>query len=123
MLDDLFPFTIRARDNGHFIWMDHTYRETWLKIRPKDYIWKCYDVTIKSPTEIMFTIYGMRDMCWGGIGDKQDDFDVTVDDSLTYKSIVEECESRARAIRRQQIQEQEQALIDEIKWTIYNTHC
>ncbi len=118
---DIFPFTIHCYDNGHYIEMDNRYRETWLSIKPKDYTWYCYDVTIKSRTEITFTIYGMRDTCYGGIGEKQDQFEVTVDKELTDKSIEKECKRIAREIRQKQIDDEETVRINEIKWTLYNT--
>lgn len=110
-LEPFFPFTRAARDNGHFIDFLHGFRPT-LATKPEARGWYCFDVTFLSRTQIVITTFGMRDMCWGGIGEKEGEFAFTVDPALTERYVNHRARLLAEWRRAYELEQAEQALLD-----------
>jgi hypothetical protein len=107
----LFPFTLYAEETPHYTSSPFDFRPTFLQVRPKDMGWYAYDVEIKSPTEVTFTVRAMRDACSGGIGDKIGTLTATVDPALTRKAITNRAMALAAARRASELYAEEQRII------------
>lgn len=76
----VFPFTVKSYDNGHYIETPWSHHKTFAKYKPQDLSWYAYDVEVLSKTRAKFTVYGMEDSFYGGIGDVKHKFECDVDE-------------------------------------------
>lgn len=76
----VFPFTVESRDTGHYIEHPWHYSKTFAKYKPKGLSWYAYDIEVLSKTRAKFTVYGMENFCYGGIGDVKHKFECDVDE-------------------------------------------
>lgn len=80
MTYEVFPFTVKSRDTGHYIDHPWNYHKTFAKYKPEGLSWYAYDVKVLSKDRAKFTVYGMEDFCYGGIGDVKCKFECDVDE-------------------------------------------
>lgn len=110
MTDNFFPIRIYADPNfGGGPW---DYRKIFDANRPKEYkrvekwrtfvherwekfIYYQFDVIVLSQTEVEFVCFDMEDFCYGGRGKEIHRFRVTVDKSVTRKTIETKLFNRA----------------------------
>lgn len=59
-MTDFFPIDLNAYDNGHFIEMANSFRPAFMAGRKQGMPWYAFDVSILSPTKVMFTVYDMN---------------------------------------------------------------
>ncbi len=123
MTEPFFPFTIFAHDNGHYVQEPWGFRRAFLKIKPEGLTWYTFNVTIKSPTEVEFTTYGMYSFSTGGIGKKEHTFSATLDIEITREAITNEARRRARLKRQQELDEAENAVIETYTSAIIKAQC
>ena len=83
-LPSVFPFMLHATEKG---WSDYNFLSAFMKAKPEKLIWYGYDVIVRSPTEITFRVYNMRDSCYGGLGDKIAEINAEVEAHITGESI------------------------------------
>ena len=102
-----FPFTVHCAENYH---TPFEFKDTWMKIKPAKLTWYAYSVEVKSPTEIEFIVFDMKDNYFGGIGAKIGTFKATVTPDVTRKSIIARA-ARLAADKREQELEAEEARI------------
>lgn len=107
----LFPFTIFALETTHYTMSAHGFRGAFLAAKPKDLTWYAYDVIVKSRTEVEFTVYSMRDNCYGGIGEKIATFEAVVDPSLTAGPIENEALRRGHEKRAEELMAIERRMV------------
>lgn len=105
----IFPITLLAYERGGA----REFRQLFLDNRPKDQSWYAYDTEILSPTHVKFTVYGMLDMVYGGIGEKRFEFEVTdVAPDITRAAIDQRIRRLACCVRETEIAKAEEAKID-----------
>lgn len=110
-MTDFFPIELRAFDNGHFIEMANSFRPAFLAEKKKGQVWYAFDVSILSPTTVMFTVYGMANMSSGGIGDVIDSFPAKVSSELTRPYILQRSMQLARIRRAEELDRIESEII------------
>jgi hypothetical protein len=110
-MTDLFPIELPAQETPHYTESDHEFRSTFIAAKPEGMSWYAYDVEVKSPTLVRFTAYGMRDSCYGGIGEARGSFEVTVAPEVTREAIEREAMRLAKARRRAELRAEEDARI------------
>lgn len=106
-----FPFTLRAHETRHYTSSPRDFRDTFIAHKPEGLVWYAYDVEVKSATLVKFVVYDTRDTCTGGIGERIDDFEVTVPTSLTRRAIKAEALVHAKARRAVELDEVEEMII------------
>jgi hypothetical protein len=80
-MNAMFPFTVRARDNGHVVTQPHC-RNSFQKQKPKGKTWYAFDVTVHNrDRSCTFTVYDMEDNFHGGIGKEICKFDGILDEN------------------------------------------
>lgn len=104
MTEAVFPFTLRAYDNGDFAQSPMDFREVYLAKRNPDVTWFAYDVIVKSYVDVTFIVYGMHG-AHGGIGKFLYSFDAVVDTSVTQKPV----ERRLNALATKRFDEEQRA--------------
>lgn len=118
----MFPFTLYAEETPHFTKSSYAFRPTFLANKPTGLTWFAYDVVIKSPTNIAFVVYAMRDNIYGGLGDKIDQFPAIVPAELTRKFVEERAMLLARGRFDDELRASQRAIIksyaDEILVTL-----
>jgi hypothetical protein len=82
-LDNLFPIKVLGYKDSCSYDMERLFR----RYKPKDMGWYEVDMTIMSETKVSFDVYDMADLCYGGRGDHQVTFEVTVDPKEVAKWI------------------------------------
>lgn len=105
-----FPFTIHCTNSCT---QPYGYYGTWMKTKPEKLVWYAYSVEIKSPTQIEFIAYDMRDSYFGGIGRKIGTFKATVTPDVTRKSIIARATDLAADKRQQELEAEEARIIGE----------
>ena len=92
----IFPFTVRAYDTGHFIDQPRC-RKSFLDQKPKDKMWYAFDVTVEDKDRnCLFTVYDMKDIADGGIGQKTFDFKGVLSESEYSELLKREIEDLAK---------------------------
>ena len=64
---EVFPFTLVSTWKGH---SDLRFQRTFLRAKPEEMTWYCYDVIVKSPSEVTFAVYDIYDNVYGVKGKK-----------------------------------------------------
>jgi hypothetical protein len=109
----IFPFTLFAYDNTpHYVSSEYKFRPVFLQNKPEGLSWYCYNVVVKSPTEVTFVHYGMLDNFSGGIGKLQGEFDAVVSAELTLPFIQKQAKLKAEWLRAQELAKAEQDIIN-----------
>jgi hypothetical protein len=109
---ELFPFLLLAEETPHFTSSPYAFRPAFLANVPKDLLpYFAFDVEVKSPTHVVFTVYDMRDTCYGGIGKAKGTFEATVDPEITKEFILRQATFVAKRRRADEKRAAEEALI------------
>jgi hypothetical protein len=72
--EDLFPIKVLGYKGTWNYDMERLFR----RYKPEDMSWYEVDMTILSETKVSFDVYDMEDFCYGGRGEHQETFEVTV---------------------------------------------
>lgn len=107
----VFPFTLSAHDNGHFVSSPRGFDAAFKAAKPEGLSWYAFDVTVHSPTEVTFTPYGMACMAYGGIGAAKPSFSAVVTAEVTRPAIVRVATNLARWRRKAELEAAEDAIV------------
>lgn len=109
--DAVFPILMPCYETPHYTSSEYNFRKAFLANKPEKMTWFAYDVTITSPTSVTFTVFGMRDNCYGGIGKRLDSFDTCVDGALTAEYIEKKIRQLARQQREDELEAEEARIV------------
>lgn len=109
-MTEIFPIHIRSNNQGHVI---GEFRAAYLAARtPKMDSWFCFDVLIRSRTEVTFIVFGMWSNVSGGKGEEKYRFDAVVSPELTASAIERKIVSLATDRRLRELDAAENRIID-----------
>lgn len=119
----IFPFTVYAKDTGHYIQQPFNSHSTFCKYKPRDLSWYAYDIEVLSQSRAKFTVYDMECFARGGIGDVVAEFECDVDAADVEKMIKNKVRKVARemediefeATRMKRVMEIEDKLMEALK--------
>lgn len=113
-MKDLFPFEIAAHDNGNFI-DQPPFRKTFRDGKPDDVTWYAFDIKVSSWSECEFTVFGMRDSCYGGIGMACGSFTCVPNEDEIKAYIVRRLYRMAVAEEEREVREARAKRVEEIR--------
>jgi len=106
---EVFPFTLVSTWKGH---SDLRFQRTFLRAKPEEMTWYCYDVIVKSPSEVTFAVYDIYDNVYGVKGKKIAEVNAEADIALTAECINDRIQHMAKIFRAEELACIEQAIID-----------
>jgi hypothetical protein len=109
---EFYPFKIACYDTGHFVQSPYEFRKPFLANKPEGHVWYGYDVIVKSPTEVEFVTYDMRDS-YGGLGRENGRFEATVDEAVTKEAIERRLNALAKEVRLRELERAEAKIVSD----------
>lgn len=111
--EEFFPFTLGAWDSGYGWSRSPTdFQGAFMANKPEGLVWYAYDVEVKSPTLVEFTVYDMACNVKGGIGRKIAEFGATVEPWVTQTAIEARVKVLAQAVRDRELARQEERKVE-----------
>src|SRR5690606_21629195 len=87
------------------------FREVSMAAKPAELTWYAYDVTIRSPTEVTFAVYGMHSFPTGCVGEMTATFQALVAAEVTAPAIPREAMRLARCQREEETAQAEDEIV------------
>ncbi len=105
----VFPIHLHSDERGRMIW---EFRDVFMATRKSEVTWFCFDVIVRSRTDVTFVVFDMRDTTHGGKGKELYRYDAVVSSKLTLRFIEAHIYALAEARRSAELQAAEHAIID-----------
>lgn len=106
----IFPIILVSDSEGH---SSPTFRKAFVAARTAQMdSWFCYDVVVRSRTEVTFIVFGMWNTVHGGKGNEKYRFDALVAPELTQRFIDQKILTIAEDRRAEELHAAEQIIIE-----------
>lgn len=104
----VFPFTVHCDGYGQ---SPPSFVNDFLRTRPREFGWYCFDVEVHSRTKVTFVVFGMQDNFSGGKGSEAFRFDADVPSATTAQSVSFRLRLLAEARREAELHAAEEKII------------